>query len=292
MANQVFTWIDPDGVSIDLNEYWDFDGRFMPPITYISDALPGEAGEVFRAVRHGARVVKISTVVDSPDCVVPAAALRTELRALVYAMDPERGLGTLRVTNPGGDVRDLKCRYQSGLELPESYGSTSLRNVQKATITFIAHQPYWEASSETTNNFDANTPVNFFPIFPIRLTTSQIFVSQSINNVGNKPTWPIWQITGPGSVIVLKNLTTGQKLDFSNAGGLVLDAGEYITIDTNLNVKSVRLNDGTNLFKYLSFDSDLWALPPGPSTIELQMAGVDVTESSLQLKYTPRYLTV
>ena len=96
---------------------------------------------------------------------------------------------------------------------------------------------------------------------------------------------------GPGSVIKLSNLTTGQKLEFSNAGGLILGVGESIYIDTSEGIKTATRNDNTNLFKYLSNDSTMWAIPPGDSSMELQMAGATI-DSSLRLEYTPTYLTV
>lgn len=291
MGTQAFTWIDPNGTSYDLNEYWDFDGRYMPPVAFIADELPGQAGQVLRAVKHGARTIKISAVL-TVDCGLTAADLQAELRTLVEAMDPTLGQGKLRVTNPGGDQREIVCSYSAGLELPEQYGSTSGKRAQKVTISFIAHQPYWQSTSASSFDFNSTTPVKFFPFFPLRLTSSQIFVNQSITNPGSRPAWPVWRITGPGSVITLKNLTTGKKMEFSNAGGLVLGDTDYLDIDTNINVKSVTLNGDTNAFKYLSLDSELWPLPKGASLIQLLMAGVDTDLSSLNLQFRSRYTTV
>lgn len=290
---QAFTWIDADGGSTDLNEYWDFDGRYMPPVDFITDKLPGRNGEVFRHVRHGARVVKLAMMI-TQDCALLPADLQNQLRALVYAMDPTRGSGILRITNPGTDQREIECRYASGLELPEKLSSTSSKRAQRvSSLSLIAHEPYWRATGPTVIPFTAGSAINFFPFFPLHLTTSQIFTTTTIVNPGNVPSWPIWKITGPGSTIVLLNVNTGQKLDFSNAGGLTIPDGEVINIDTSEGIKSVtRESDGVNLFKYLSNDSELWPIPKGSTTLQLQMSGAIAGVSNLQLIYTPRYLTV
>ena len=289
-TKQVFEWIDPNGNHTVLNTPWDYDGRFMPPVEYLSDKLPGRDGEFFRSVRHTPRTIKIPVYITA-GCQYTSADLRVSVRDLVNAMDPSNGIGTLRVTNPGGDQRELPCRYLSGLEFPEKFGSTSSLNLQKVTINLIAHQPYWQGINPTINDFTTGVPVLFFPIFPLRLASSQVFTSTTINNPGNKPSWPLWRIVGPGSVIKLSNLTTGQKLEFSNAGGLILGVGESIYIDTSEGIKTATRNDNTNLFKYLSNDSTMWAIPPGDSSMELQMAGATI-DSSLRLEYTPTYLTV
>src|SRR5947207_7056186 len=103
-TKQVFEWIDPNGNHTVLNTPWDYDGRFMPPVEYLSDKLPGRDGEFFRRVRHTPRTIKIPVYITA-GCQYTSADLRVSIRDLVNAMDPSNGIGTLRVTNPGGEDR-------------------------------------------------------------------------------------------------------------------------------------------------------------------------------------------
>lgn len=289
---QTFEWIDPLGVHTALNATWDFDGRYMPPVEFVTDKNIGTPGETVRHVRHGARPHRMTVYLDRM-CDGSLAQLQQLTRDLVYAMDPTRGFGYIRTTRADGQQRDLKCMYASGLELPEKFGSTSTTRLQKATITFIAHDPYWTGTSPQVLAYQAAEGQNFFPFFPFHLSTSQIVTTAFIPNPGTQPSWPIWKIMGPGGTIILQNTDTGQWLNFANNGGLVLPAGEAVNVDTSFGVKSVtRESDGANLFSYLTNDSVLWPIPPGGANMMLMMTGVTPGQSTLQLTFTSRYTTV
>lgn len=291
MTAQVFEWVDADGVPTTLSESWDFDGRFMPEPTFSADALPGQDGSIFRSVRFQPRELKITFWVRE-DCSGGAVGLREQMRALVRAMNPRRGAGKIRITNPGGDQREIECYYRDGLGLPEQYGSTSSRTLQKVSGTWVAFSPFWEAPSPVVSDYVTGDPVPFFPIFPLILSSSEIVVSDTIVNVGDVESWPTWKITGPGSgiVLTLTSVTPQQSLDFGNAGNLTLDVGEWVDVDTSEGIKTVTKNNGTNLFRYLTNDSVFWPIPAGSSTFHLQMTGA-TTDSTLRLQYTPRYLS-
>lgn len=289
---QTFEWIDPAGVHTTLTATTDLNGRFMPAVSFMTDKLPGRDGEMFRRARMEARsiVIPIYVSVECTGTSASIAARHEAIRDLVWAMLPTRGTGTLRMTMPDGSQRDLNCHYTGGLELPEKWGSTQNANLQKATLTFIAHDPWWRDSGPTVLDFVASDAVDFFPFFPMHLSTSQIVTKLFVSNPGTIPSWPIWKIYGPGSVIKLINADTGQRLDFTNNGGLTLPAGEIINIDTSEGIKSVtRESDGANLFPYLTNDSELWPIPPGGFNLELQMAGTTSGASTAKLIFTPQY---
>jgi hypothetical protein len=292
---QTFTWIDPTGGQTDLVVSWDMNGRYMPPISFLVDKLPGRNGEILRSVRHEARTVTLPVNLLAT-CVTGTSSLamvQTALSDLVHAMDPTRGDGILRVMKADGQQRDLVCRYAGGLELPEKFGSTSSLRYQKATLSFIAHQPYWSATSTTIIDFPSAPAVDFFPFFPFHLSTSQIVVSQLVSNPGTIESWPVWTLYGPGSNILLINPTTGEKIDFSNAGGLSIPASETIIINTAPGIKSVtRGSDGANLWQYLTDDSSLWSIPAGGTQVQLQMAGTTPGESVMRLSFVARFVSV
>lgn len=279
MSAEITEWIDPAGTFTTLDVDWEATDRFMPPPIHLEDAIPGEAGGVHRETRHDMKTFTIRLTVTA----ATESALRTSLRSLVFAMDPTRGEGRIRVTSPVGDVREIACYYVSGLgleEKPENSGPT----MQQATVTFKAYEPYWRDSSDIVQTFTIGAAPIFFPIFPIRLTASQIAVDATAANNGDVDAWPVWQITGPGSTIYLRNLGTGEVLWFDN---LSLGTGEKATIDTKTAL--VTKQDGTNLYPNLNIGSTLWSLKPGSTALRLEMAGALVGVSALQLNYRQRY---
>jgi hypothetical protein len=280
MAAEISQWVDPDGTITLLDVDWKASGRFMPGVVHEADGTPGQPGLRVRASRHAEHDFTIRITLTAAS----EAALRALQRATVYAMDPVRTTGKLRVTSPIGDVREINCRYVEGLGMEEEPGPSG-PTMQQATITFRAFDPYWYDTTSTTTTFTIGAVPTFFPIFPIRLTSSAIAVDSSVINTGDVLMWPEWTITGPGGVITLRNLTTGQYIVFST---LVLGGGETALINTDAGT-AVK-GDGTNVFPDLDILSDLWALQPGINAIRLEMSGATAGVSKLSLSYKQRYL--
>lgn len=278
---ETIEWIAPDGVVTALRVLAAVSGRFAPPPAVEEDAVPGQPGGLLRAVRHNVRefVLPIHLGADT------AAAVRTEIRDLVRAMDPTRGEGRLRVTAPGGDQREIRCRAVAGLDLNEG-PFTATPTDQIASVVFRAHDPYWYAASLTVSEFSSGARPNFFPFFPLRLSSSEVFADVNVDNPGDVSTWPVWEIEGPGSDIALRNLDTGKVTSLSTT----LLAGPSVTVDTRPGKKSVTHSDGSNLWPDLSTDSALWPLGPGNNALRLEMGAAGDT-SVIRLRYQPAYLT-
>lgn len=70
--------------------------------------------------------------------------------------------------------------------------------------------------------------------------------------------FPIIRLTGPMRSPIISNLTTGEKLDFSDEGGLVITQGDIVEIDLRFRSgKTVKRSDGTFVDQFLTDDSDL-----------------------------------
>lgn len=283
MSAEISQWIDPDGNVTTLDVDWQASGRFMPEVSLISTGVPGQPGERLREVRHAVKefTIRLTLVTDDEP------SLRVAQRNLVTAMNPARGPGILRVTSTIGDVREIECYYASGLGMEEAEG-TSGPNMQQADVTFRAFEPYWRDPLETSIPFGIGVTPTFFPIFPIRLTSSQIAVDVTVDNTGDVEAWPVWQIIGPGSAITLRNVTTGKLLTLAT---VPLNAGESITVDTRPGYKTVTKQDGTSVFYDLTTSSSLWPLIIGNNAVRLEMGGAIAGSSSLQLNYRQRYLS-
>lgn len=282
MSAEITQWIDPDGVVTLLDVDWDASGRFMSEVRLSEDEVPGQDGARHRQTRFAPHEFSLKLTMAAAD----EPLLRTAIRALVSAMNPKKGEGIIRVTSPLGDVREIGCRVVGGLgldEKPEVSGPT----MQTAVVTFHASDPLWRDQSDTSASYAVGDPVSFFPIFPLRLTSSQIVVDATINNTGDDEAWPVWTITGPGAGIVLRNVTTGKSLTLSTT----LLTGESIVIDTRPGYKTVVRQDGSNLWPDVDVTSSLWPLQVGNNAIRLEMSGATVGTSVLQVTYRRKYLS-
>jgi phage-related protein len=282
-VTETVQWIDAVGATTTLEVEWAVSGRFMPRIEHQSEGVPGQAGERFRSARHGVHEFTVPAWVQAGT----EAALRTALRDLVDVMDPTRGAGRVRVTSPLSDQREITCFYTSGLEVEEKLGDTSGPDSQLVPITFTAFDPYWYDVSPMSSTYAVSETPSFFPLFPLRLTSSEIAVDTTVTNDGSVETWPVWTLDGPGSVIKLRNLTTGQDIYLPS---LTLESGQTLTIDTRPGVKSVRINDD-NAYPELDTTSTLWPLARGGNAISLEMSGTTLGVSQLRLNFWRRYLS-
>jgi len=215
------------------------------------------------------------------------SAYLANVRALTSKMHAGSGDGTLKVTSADGTVRTLTCRYKRGLEMTGQPDYEAL-TWNRVILTFRAVDPFWYALSPVLDTWSLSTPTGYFlPMPPLRVTSSAIFADVTVANAGDVETWPVWTINGPGSAIVIENLTSGKKIDLP----VTLSAGESIAIDTRQNKKTVIKNDGANLFPSLTKDSALWSLQKGDNSVRVTMNGADAT-SSVVLSFYPRYLSV
>jgi phage-related protein len=279
-------WIDPDGTSTALWVEYSVKGAFGPPATIYEEAVPGQPGARFREARHEVRELTLPLYLynDDPD----PSPLHTQLGNLVRALDPTRGEGVLRVTTPVGDVRDLGCRAASGLSVDHTIGDAASPRHQRLPVVFRALDPYWYATSPEVREYvNLSTSATFFPIFPIRLVGSEVFATDQINNVGDVDAWPVWDITGPGSDPIVRNVTTNKSLSLN---GLTLASGEVATIDTRPGQKTITRQDGVNLFTYAV--GSLWPLQAGNNSISLEMGTADLITSRVRLEHKPRWRTL
>lgn len=301
---ETITFIDPTDVPYVLSSGADHDtlegisGRGMPPIRIAEDVIPLSPGARLRDLQHGVRDVSVPVVFF--DETLPE--VRAILRGIMRTFDPTRGDGTLRVLTPDGVERDLTCRYQGGFEIveaPPDRGLSPIQNAQRGVLVFRAFDPYWYDVTPFTDTYTVGgVGATFFPIPSpssgsfISLVGSEVFttVTITLDTDLNAWSWPVWTITGPGSGIILRNLTTGQAIDLTANGGLTLGVGEQAILDLRPGIKSLLQNDGTNLYPYLTNASSLWALGP-TQEVQVEISGAD-GNTQVELWVRPAHLTV
>lgn len=274
MNTDRLTWVQPDGTAFPLTKQPDLDvhwalgveGRYMPPVELQSDVIPGVAGARLRDVRVQSREVTLPLTVFGAD----EAGLRQRVRSLLRQFDPTRGPGTLRCTSPDGKQRELVCTYKQGLEGREYAGETG-RRWQRMVLVLEAHAPFWQDTNATSLTYRAASQGAFLSaaFLPLKLTSDTLLGEQQLNNDGDQEAYPVFTIVGPATSFTLANDTTGEWLTYEAP----LAAGQVLTIDTRPRYKTVRLGDGTNRYAQLAIGSALWSLPPGVSTIRLDLTG-------------------
>jgi hypothetical protein len=286
-VEQAVTFIAADGtahplMADDLEVEFGLEGRFMPPVESVIEQVPGQPGGRRRQTTFGVREVVVPLEVLSAS----QAALRVRLRELVRAFDPTRGDALLRTTAPDGAVRQIGCRYASGMELVED--RDLIGNVQRAAVVFTATDPFWYDTDPLTSTFTTGAAPNFLgsPFLPIRLSSDRILGEQTVRNDGDVETWPVWTVHGPATSILLRNVTTGQVIDLP----IALTATQSVVIDTRPFRKTVRRDDGTNLYGSLTATSALWALGQGATVIRTEVPG-STTDTFVSLVFARRWLS-
>jgi hypothetical protein len=277
-------WIEPNGRRWEwpMGQPAGVEGRGIPPIVLDEQPLLGD-GVSQGSPTFGAREIVIPfKMLGLPE------DIRREIRQWGKALAADRRQGTLLVQSLVNDERQIACRYSGGFTLVEN-----LNVYVTQAVVFRAAQPFWEDAAETVLSWSPVTEnTNFFPISNpdtgsfITISQGNVITTATIENNGDMPAWPIWEITGPGSGLVqLVNADTGETIQFSRS----LALGETITIDTRPGIKTVRAADGSNEFRSLGL-SQLFALAPGATTVYLSVGGAE-TETTIKLRFRRQWLT-
>lgn len=264
-------------------------GRFGPPFEMIERDIG--YGASLKKIKVKPREIAIPLIVQNEES---KAYVRSVMRILMgNYFNPVRegagqdnrgpGVGALVFTTPDGTQRRLYCVYAGGMESVRDEEGTFHRLV----LIFRAHDPFWYAVDPTVVPFTGGATTNFFPFFPMRVSASQIFGDVSVTNDGDVETWPVWTITGPGSGLVIRNLTTGKLISITRTFG----AGEGATIDTRPGRKTVKTHAGVNLYPNMSADSSLFPLTTVFNTLRVEFNGTDAN-SKVELSFFKRYMSV
>lgn len=288
MRTDTLAWVDAAGVAFpltgqpDLDVHWALGvtGRFMPPVSVVEDEVYEQPGTRLRTVRVGARDVTLPiTVIGDGE-----AAVRQRIRSLLRAFNPVRGDGILRCTSVDGTMRELRCRYVQGMEGKEGRDEFG-RDFQRLVLVLHASEPFWTdtTATEATYTVGDTTPMLSAQFFPgPNLTSDTVLGQQTITNDGDLDAFPVYTIGGPATSVTITNDTTGERVVF----GAALAAGDVLTIDTRPFRKTVTVN-GANRYADLSLDSVLFALPPGSTSVRLDLPGsTDATYATVSYRRT------
>ena len=199
---------------------------------------------------------------------------------------------TVRITlqRPGG-----ASRYIDGFrvgEAPSWDRATWVPRVamQKFGQLFICPDPWWRGDPVSLQ-WSGSSPTDFFPITPVQLSSDQLLgVPQVIDVPGDVIAYPTFTITGPTTSITATHVESGRSWTFN----AVLDAAEVAMIHTDPRFAAedspVHGPNEENWFQYLEPPYDLWSLPIGPQTIEIEITGL-TSATLINVSVQPLYET-
>jgi hypothetical protein len=287
-----FALVDVDGVVRALDDTTGVNvavgskGLGFPKVQPNGDKLPYAPGVALRRISTAPSVLDLPIELQAGSAALLDALLDT-VRGWVMPGTERRATPRsvfLRVTRDDGAVREIEGVYMGGLEGDDMAG---VETWQDAILSLYCPEAYWRDVAEIISTFTSGGGAHsWFPYWPYDLMPSALFSESTVTNTGQIETWPVWTITGPGTDVVLTNVTTGEELALTANGGLVLAAGDVVTIDTR--VPSITNQNGVNLFPYLSAGSSIWPLEVGANVIQVAMSGATV-DSSVELAYQRRW---
>lgn len=239
-------------------------GSGMPEIEYVTQRGPYQHGDSLKDYFLRPRVLEMR--------------IRQNFRcrqdywngraALLNILRPNRGLtSTLRKILPDGSRRDLQVVIQQGPRFEPRKLSEWDEYSLDEIIRFIAHNPVYYDPTQRSQSFGQGGALTFPVTFPITFSSFGNIVNISYN--GTWLEYPSIVITGPISTTSIYNATTDENIGLSYN----IPAGRTVSIVLTHGVKSVKLDDGTNLMGYVTGDSDLATFHLAPGTNVLQVLG-------------------
>lgn len=227
-------------------------------------------------VRYGAREIFIPLFIQKP-----TRAECTEVRRNLYRLLAPH-LGQVEITifdQATGTRRSIKGLLKDGLE--GDFGDGFHGSWQTLGLTFICPDPWWRGEPHLISNRISSGAKPFISesvsFFPVVLAQSTVEGAFEIEVQGDGAIEPTWQVTGPGTDLVITNGTDTFTINHS------LRAGETITIDT----AGRRLTP--DLWDKVPLSSRLFSLTPGTNRLNITMVGA-TPETTVDLIYSEKYM--
>jgi len=243
-----FYWIDPGGNVTQLGQtsstkVKEWSGLGMAPLEHFVQGLPWEHRRYHRGLKFKPRVVQLAVW----DFRATASEQDARQTALLAALNPDRGEGTLKIVLDDGTIRYLDCYVQEGPDFASSdrprWGGS-----QFYTVRFVALDPflYDPDQKSASASFNGSTAVTF-----------------TCANGGHIDTYPIITLSGPVTNPKVTLVATGEYIELSYD----LASGDTITIDCEAG--TIYLNGSTDLIDKLTKPSTFFSLPRGSQILKL-----------------------
>jgi hypothetical protein len=286
VAYDKLTYTNPLGTAVDFSDppymlnghdgfgITDFDDTFVDP--------PGGHGSYWYNTRMNAKVISVEFSLFEAGVI----ERQNRRRDLVALLNPLLGIGTLRLEQTNGVIRELKCKLAESLSMPtDSYMGPGGMDY---TMRFKSHgiPALYDPTINTYAFTGATIPGTFtFPwTFPRIFAQSGFFGNIVLNNAGDIATPVHITLVGPALNPAFRNDTTGEVISMQ---GLNLLAGQQLDIDTDPNNLQVQIS-GADAWNYLNL-AQFWMLQEGANNIVLDLGGTTSATSGSVTWYS-RYI--
>lgn len=256
----------------------DFTGFGIPPAQVRIEPSAGDGG-VFRHSKKSVRDVDLSVTIFGTD----RQDVQTKLRRLSRLLQDTSGPTKLVASYSNGDSLFLEGHYVGGAE--SQWGSDAGMTWNRWAISLRCPKPFWQSESVETFVIDTgSTGRGLLPdLTKLKLRSATTFGVIYVDNQGDVPAFPIWEITGPLEDVVISDGTNS----FSFAEDI--ESGEVITVNTETG--AVTDATGANRYAMLAAAPKLFRVPPGETTITVSAVAGSL-DAEVTFTYSPRFEVV
>lgn len=268
------------------------DGLGLAPLHRLVERGPMQHGQTDVGYRLDPRVFSLVALLEGTD----RQDLYTKRSSLQTFLSPGAALSLL-FTLDDGSKRQIDCK---ALDAPLPHDARTAYAAQLVALRFVAadptlYDPVGRMVAFALAGGGSGTAVPLAVPFTVGASTmDQVVPIQYTGNVLALP-WRI-RIGGPITSPVIRNLSTGEKLDFT---AYTIGNSDYYDIDCRYGYKTVTDKAGANKIAELSTDSDLatFHLAPHPEADEgrndIMVTGTAVDgDTEIYLNYYPRWLGI
>ena len=252
---------------------------FGIPTTEVRIAPSAGDGGYFRHSKRAIREIDLPITIIGTD----RGDVEAKLRRLAALLNVKNGATVVNATYSDGTSFALSAYYRGGAETV--FGDTAGTTFCQWLITMQAPNPFWLSSTPTTFTVGSgSTGRGLLPkLTKLRVSSDQTLGIVTANNAGDVDAYPIWQIRGPVTNLLVSNGTQSFSFPAAIPGG--------VTYTVNTEAGTVTDDAENNVYSLLGTAPKLFSLAPGTSSITI--TGTAYTaDTSVKCTYYPRYEVV
>ncbi len=281
MVNVNYSLVGSNGdtITFDNSNYVlnpDFTGFGIPAAQVRIEDSAGDGG-VFRHSKRGIRTIDMAVTILGTD----RDDVQSKLRRLSRLLQDSSGPTRIVADYSDGTSLFLEGHYVGGAE--SQWGSNAGLIWNRWALSFQCPNPFWRSSivqQFTIGNGD--TGRSLLPqLTKMKVSSSQTLGVVQVNNQGDVAAYPIWEITGPVTNVIISNGT--QSFGFDE-----ILPGEVFYVDTESG--TVLDAAGANQYSKLKPAPKLFVIPPGISS--MSVTGLADAGFLAKLTYSPRFEVV
>lgn len=174
-------------------------------------------------------------------------------RIVAYLHSLANADGTLKWLPSGATMRQRTVRLYDGPTVKQGH------RIDQFQFTLVAGDPLaYSVTLQTSTDIAVNG------------------AAVNVTNGGNAPTWPTLRIYGAVTNPIVKNNTTGKRIELDYGAGLVIPDGTYVEIDTRRERVVLVSTGASQIGAFDPLTSEFFQLATGVNAIELDGASPGV----------------